>query len=62
MSCHHNPVPAPVAEDSHRAAYDAVYTYIHELGQAMPPTPVHRNAMIWGAVERALDAAGVRFP
>lgn len=56
---HYDPVPPPVAEDRRRAAYDSIYTYIHELGPTMPPTPVHRNAMIWGAVERALDAAGV---
>lgn len=42
--------------DTRQAAYDAVYAYIGRLGDAMPPDPVHRNAIIWRAVTAALDA------
>lgn len=39
-----------------KAAYDAVYTYIDSIGDTLPPDPAHRNAMIWRAVQAALDA------
>ncbi|WP_435110141.1 hypothetical protein [Nocardiopsis synnemataformans] len=38
-------------------AYDAVYAYITQLGDRLPPDEVHRNAMIWRGVEAALNAA-----
>lgn len=41
-------------------AYDAVYAYIRRLGDYLPPDPVHRNAMIWRAVQAALDAGATR--
>ncbi|MCP3017284.1 hypothetical protein NGM33_28535 [Nocardiopsis dassonvillei] len=41
---------------THKAAYDAVYAYITQLGDQLPPDAVHRNAMIWRAVEAALNA------
>lgn len=41
---------------AHKAAYDAVYAYITQLGDQLPPDEVHRNAMIWRAVEAALNA------
>lgn len=40
-------------------AFDAVFTHIRALGAYMPPSPVHRNAMIWRAVNSALDATPV---
>ncbi|MBP5930436.1 hypothetical protein [Streptomyces scabiei] len=52
--------PEPGAVSPRRqAAYDAVYAYINGLGTALPPDPVHRNAMIWRAVTWALDAANI---
>lgn len=52
--------PAPgVLAPPRQAAYDAVYDLIRLLGPKLPPDPVHRNAMIWRAVNLALDAAGV---
>lgn len=41
-------------------AYDAVYAYLRNLGDYLPPDPVHRNAMIWRAVQAALDAGATR--
>ena len=41
---------------NHKAAYDAVYAYIDQLGNQLPPDPAHRNAMIWTAVSAALEA------
>jgi hypothetical protein len=41
---------------AHQPTYDAVYARIREMGDAMPPDVVHRNAMIWRAVEAALAA------
>ena len=32
-------------------AHDAVYAYIRDLGDYLPPDPVHRNAIIWRSVE-----------
>ena len=46
----------PVRPDPRQAAYDAVYEYIRNLGQYLPPDPVHRNAIIWKAVHAALGA------
>jgi hypothetical protein len=37
-------------------AYNAAYRVIAMLGDQLPPDPVHRNAMIWRAVNAALDA------
>ena len=37
-------------------AYDAVYAFIHTIGDNMPEDVVHRNAMIWHVVNLALDA------
>ncbi|MFB9485592.1 hypothetical protein ACFFSH_40495, partial [Streptomyces filamentosus] len=45
--------------DPRQPAYDAVYAHIRELGDHMPPNPVHRNAMIWRAVHAALGATPV---
>jgi hypothetical protein len=47
------------AADPRQDAYDAVYARIRELGDYMPPDRVHRNAIIWRAVQAALDAANV---
>jgi hypothetical protein len=43
-----------LAASPREPAYDAVYAYIRELGDHMPPDPVHRNAIIWQAVNAAL--------
>lgn len=48
--------PSP---DPRQAAYGAVYEYIRELGDYMPPTVAHRNAVAWRAVHAALDATHV---
>ena len=45
--------------DPRQAAYDAVYAEISRLGDYMPPDRVHRNAIIWRAVNAAIDAADV---
>jgi hypothetical protein len=53
------PEPAPAALPPVRTgdpAYDAVYAYIRALGDYLPPDPVHRNAIIWRAVEAAAGA------
>jgi len=49
----------PVRPDPRQAAYDAVYEYIRALGGYLPPDPVHRNAVIWRAVNAALNATPV---
>jgi len=49
----------PVRPDPRQPAYDAVYEYIRGLGEYMPPDPVHRNAVIWRAVNAALGATPV---
>ncbi|MBZ6290437.1 hypothetical protein KVH30_02465 [Streptomyces olivaceus] len=57
------PAPAPnevqVRPGPRQPAHDAVYAYIRHLGQYLPPDPVHRNAVIWRAVQAALDATPV---
>ncbi|MFB6934559.1 hypothetical protein [Streptomyces chartreusis] len=45
--------PEPAAR---QPAYDAVYAYIRALGDDMPTSKVNRNAMIWHAVNDALEA------
>lgn len=52
------PRPGTLAP-ARQAAYDAVYGLLALLGPKLPPSPVHRNAMVWRAVNTALDAAGV---
>ncbi|MFE0651373.1 hypothetical protein ACFVZH_22570 [Streptomyces sp. NPDC059534] len=47
------------ATNPRQPAYDAVYAYIRSLGNHLPPYPVERNAMIWRAVNAALDAMSV---
>ncbi|MDH6226235.1 hypothetical protein [Streptomyces sp. MJP52] len=54
--------PAPAATEqadvtAHQPAYDAVYAYIRNLGDELPTSTVQRNAMIWRAVNAALNAA-----
>ncbi len=41
---------------NHKAAYDAVYAYIDKIGIALPSDAARRNAMIWTAVQAALEA------
>lgn len=48
--------PEPARHDGHKVAYDAVYAYIHSIGDRMPLSPVHRNALIWRGVHAALEA------
>ncbi|MEV5048233.1 hypothetical protein AB0N20_27450 [Streptomyces griseoincarnatus] len=52
------PRPGKLAP-AREAAYEAVYELLALFGPELPPDPVHRNAMIWRAVNTALDAAGV---
>lgn len=40
------------------AAYAVTWARIRDLGTHMPVDTLHRNAMIWRAVNGALDAAG----
>lgn len=49
----------PVRPDPRQPAYDAVYEYIRGLGEYMPRDTVHRNAVIWRAVNAALAATPV---
>lgn len=42
--------------NARQPAYDAVYAYIRELRDTPPLDATHRNAMIWRAVNAALDA------
>lgn len=53
------PPPPHALAPARQAAYDAVYELLALLGPKLPPDPTHRNAMIWRAVNTALDAAGV---
>lgn len=55
-----DPPPLGTLSPRRQAAYDAVYELIGRLGSELPPGPVHRNAMIWRAVNAALDAAGIQ--
>ncbi|WP_146065983.1 hypothetical protein [Streptomyces sp. SM13] len=50
---------AQVRPDPRQPAYDAVYENIRSLGEYLPPDTVHRNAIIWRAVQVALDATPV---
>lgn len=50
--------PTAVAEDR-QPAYAAVYAYIRQLGDVMPTSRIDRNAIIWHAVNAALDARPV---
>jgi hypothetical protein len=50
---------APVRPDPRQPAWDAVYEYIRSLGTYLPPDSVHRNAVIWHAVQAALGATPV---
>jgi hypothetical protein len=45
-----------VNRNARQPAYDAVYAYIHELCSTLPSDTTRRNAMIWRAVNAALDA------
>ncbi|WP_033356284.1 hypothetical protein, partial [Kitasatospora aureofaciens] len=49
----------PVRPDPRQPAYDAVYENIRSLGGYLPPDTAHRNAIIWRAVQAALDATPV---
>jgi hypothetical protein len=50
----------PTTAPERQAAYDAVYAYIRLLGEEMPASRIHRNAIVWQGVNAALDAsAGV---
>lgn len=48
-----------VRPDPRQPAYDAVYESIRSLGEYLPPDAAHRNAIIWRAVQAALDATPV---
>ncbi|MBH0242441.1 hypothetical protein I3W98_05985 [Streptomyces cavourensis] len=50
---------AQVRPDPRQPAYDAVYENIRSLGEYLPPNTAHRNAIIWRAVQAALDATPV---
>lgn len=39
-----------------RPGYTATYDVIDKLDDYMPPDPAHRNAIIWRAVQAALEA------
>ncbi|MET8765500.1 hypothetical protein [Streptomyces sp. NPDC004658] len=45
--------------DQREPAYAAVRAHIGGLGEYLPPDLVHRNAIIWRAVQAALDATPV---
>lgn len=50
----------PESQAPRRPAYDAVFAYIREQPRDfLPTTVVDRNAMIWHAVDAALDAVGI---
>jgi hypothetical protein len=51
--------PTPDQHDARQPAYDAVLTLIRDMGDLMPSSRVRRNAMIWRAVNAALDATPV---
>ena len=46
------------AQLDRNAAHNATWARIRDLGTHMPADTLHRNAMIWRAVNGALDAAG----
>lgn len=46
------------AQLDRNAAYAVTWARIRDLGTHMPADTLHRNAMIWRAVNGALDAAG----
>ncbi|WP_075737501.1 hypothetical protein [Streptomyces acidiscabies] len=48
--------PAPPTAAHRQPAYDAVFAYIRSFGEDLPTDLVGRNAMIWRAVNAALDA------
>ncbi|MFU0240395.1 hypothetical protein ACKI1J_32240 [Streptomyces scabiei] len=54
-----DPPPPGAPNPRRQAAYDAVFDLIGRLGAELPPDTVHRNAVMWRAVNAALDAAGV---
>lgn len=39
-----------------RPGYTATYDVIDKLDDYLPPDPAHRNAIIWRAVQAALEA------
>lgn len=47
---------AAATHEIRQRAYGQVYAYIALLGDKLPPDPVHRNAMIWRAVEAAVES------
>lgn len=49
----------PVTPDPRQPAFDAVYDYTRALGDYLPSDTAHRNAIIWRAVNVALDASPV---
>ncbi|MFJ6487128.1 hypothetical protein [Streptomyces californicus] len=53
------PEEAQVRPDPRQPAYDAVFENIRNLGEYLPPDIAHRNAIIWRAVQAALDATPV---
>lgn len=48
-----------VHPDPRQPAYDAVYENIRSLGEYLPPDTAHRNAIIWRAVQAALESTPV---
>lgn len=46
----------PWHKTDRHAAYNAVYAYIRPLGHRLPPDTAHLNAIIWRAVNTALNA------
>jgi len=55
------PASSGTAGNPRQAAFDAVYECIRSTNR-IPGNPAYRNAMIWRAVQAALDAAGVPNP
>ncbi|MFJ9633814.1 hypothetical protein ACIRU8_39580 [Streptomyces sp. NPDC101175] len=49
----------PVRPDPRQPAYDAAFEYMRALGAYLPPDTVHRNAVIWRAVQAALGATPI---
>ncbi|MEU6496423.1 hypothetical protein ABZ890_39605 [Streptomyces sp. NPDC046984] len=52
-------VPPTAVVDDRQPAYAAVYAYIRRLGDVMPTSRIDRNAIIWHAVNAALDVGPV---
>ncbi|HEY8985714.1 MAG TPA: hypothetical protein VIU15_39855 [Streptomyces sp.] len=48
--------------DPRQPAHDAVFAFIRSLGEELPTNLVGRNAMIWRAVNAALDAMAAPAP